>query len=431
MKVLVIGSGGREHAIAWKVSQSRRLDQLFCAPGNAGTAALGENVSISGSNIDTLLDFVTDRGVDLTIVGPEVPLVEGVVDRFREAGKAIVGPSGRAAILEGSKAFAKDFMDRFGIPTARYRSFEKSEEAEASLRSGEFPFPVVLKADGLAAGKGVFICRDLPAALEALDRIMRAKTFGSAGERLVIEEFLVGQEASFMVLTDGKNVLPLAASQDHKAVYDGDRGPNTGGMGAYSTDDILSQGIRERVLVEIIEPAVEGMAQLDRTLGGVLYAGLMLTEAGPKVLEFNVRFGDPETQVVLPRLETDAIDLFQAAARNDLSAIELEWDQRPAVCVVLTAQGYPGAYSKGFRISGLELADEGAETVVFHAGTSFDDHGRVVSNGGRVLGVSSRGPLLAEAIANAYEGVNKIHFDGMYYRRDIGAKAALLQSSSR
>lgn len=422
MKVLVVGSGGREHAIAWKIRQDAQDIDLICAPGNAGTARVGVNVPLSAEDIDGLLDLAKSEKVDLTMVGPEAPLVNGIADRFREAGLAVAGPSAKAARLEGSKAFAKEFMQRHGIPTARYRVFAQAEEAESSLRSGEFAFPVVLKADGLAAGKGVIICHGLHQALETVSAIMRQRRFGDAGNRLVVEEFLSGEEASFMVFTDGSRILPMVPSQDHKAAHDGDQGPNTGGMGAYSCPTVLSEKQQQDILTQVMEPAVRGMASEGHPFRGVLYAGLMIGAEGAKVLEFNARFGDPETQVVLPRLESSLVEILQALADGDLSKAQPRWDSRSVVCVVLAAPGYPGSYPKGLKISGLEMAEEAADTIVFHAGTSLDEQGNTLSSGGRVLGVTARAANLESAIVHAYEGVNKIHFEGMHYRRDIASK---------
>jgi phosphoribosylamine--glycine ligase len=421
LKVLLVGSGGREHAIAWKIKQNSRLEQLYCAPGNAGTAQLAQNVPIDVEDIDGLADFVVSQQIDLTIVGPEAPLVAGIVDRFQQQGLRAAGPSREASQLEGSKSFAKDFMKRHSIPTVGYQVFDQFEPAETALKSNAFQFPVVLKADGLAAGKGVFICPDLAASLEALNGIMRERKFGASGDRLVIEEFLQGEEASFMVFADGVNILPMVPSQDHKAIYEGDQGPNTGGMGAYSIDAILSDQLRQQVLDEIISPTIKGMAEEGNPYQGILYAGLMITPEGPQVLEFNVRFGDPETQVILPRMESDLLDLLYAMAEGDLENVDLRWNKNAAVCVVIAAKGYPGSYEKGQEISGLEMAGEDENTIAFHAGTTLKD-GKAVTNGGRVLGITSVAPTLQPAIMRAYEGVNKIHFEGMYCRRDIASK---------
>lgn len=421
MKVLVVGSGGREHAIVWKISHSSHLEKLYCAPGNAGTSQLANNIPIPADDIDALLDFVRSKGIDLTVVGPEAPLVNGIVDRFEENGFAVAGPSQAAAILEGSKAFAKDFMKRHSIPTAAYQTFDQMDQAGEALENNQFQFPVVLKADGLAAGKGVFVCANLEESQEALDAIMGERRFGASGDHLVIEEFLEGEEASFMVFSDGINILPMVPSQDHKAIYEGDRGPNTGGMGAYSIDSILSDELRQQILDEVIHPTIRGMSQEGRLYRGILYAGLMITGDGPKVLEFNVRLGDPETQVVLPRLKSDLLTVLNQMAQGNLKDVNLEWSAEAAVCVVIAAGGYPGSYEKGKEISGLEMAGEEKNTITFHAGTALKEE-KVVTSGGRVLGVTSLAPTLRAAIIKAYEGVNKTHFDGMYCRRDIASK---------
>ena len=421
MKVLVVGSGGREHALAWKIKQNPQLEQLYCAPGNAGTAQLAKNVPIDAEDIDGLLDFVVSQQMDLTVVGPEGPLVAGIVDRFQQQGLRAAGPSREASRLEGSKVFAKDFMKRHAIPTSGYQVFDRLERAETTLKNDASQFPVVLKADGLAAGKGVFMCPDLATSLAALDCIMRERKFGASGDRLVIEEFLEGEETSFMVFSDGVNVLPMVPSQDHKAIYEGDQGPNTGGMGAYSIDAILSKELRRKVLDEIIYPTIKGMAEEGNPYQGILYAGLMMTREGPKVLEFNVRFGDPETQVILPRMESDLLDLLYSMAEGNLKDVDIRWNKKAAVCVVIAAKGYPGSYEKGQEISGLDMAGEDENTVAFHAGTTLKD-GKTVTNGGRVLGITSVAPTLQPAIMRAYEGVNKIHFEGMYCRRDIASK---------
>ncbi|RPJ60768.1 MAG: phosphoribosylamine--glycine ligase [Acidobacteria bacterium] len=421
MKILVVGSGGREHAICWKLRQSPELTDLYCAPGNAGTSRLGENVAIQAEDIGRLLDFAAARHIDLTVVGPEAPLVAGIVDQFEAAGLLAAGPNRVAAQLEGSKAFAKDFMKRRGIPTADYQTYTDAAAVHADLSSGRYSFPLVVKADGLAAGKGVFICPDLRSAQSAVDAIMRDRQFGASGDRLVVEEFLEGEEVSFMVFSDGRKYIPMVPSQDHKAVYDGDKGPNTGGMGAYSIDAILSPEHRSRVLSEIIEPSIRGMAEEGTPFRGILYAGLMITKSGPRVLEYNARFGDPETQVVLPRLEGDLASILAGIARGDLTETEVRWNNQAVVCVVVASGGYPGPYQKGKDITGLEMAGEARNTMVFHAGTA-ERNGKPVSSGGRVLGITARATSLEEAILQAYEGVNKIYFEGMYYRRDIAAK---------
>ena len=421
MKVLIVGSGGREHTLAWKIHQSPLLSALYCAPGNPGTARLGRNLPVSASDLDGLLEVARGEQIDVTIIGPEAPLVDGLVDRFQAEGRKIAGPSRQAARLEGSKVFAKDFMQRHGIPTARYRTCGEAGEAARGLERGEYEFPVVVKADGLAAGKGVLICRDLEESLQAVRLVMEKRAFGEAGERVVIEEFLEGEEVSFMVFTDGRRIVPMVPSQDHKAIYDGDQGPNTGGMGAYSVDWLLTPELRQEVLDRIIGPTIEGMAAEGSPFRGVLYAGLMLTDDGPRVLEFNVRFGDPETQVLLPRLESDLLEVFSSIARGELAEGGLEWADDATVCVVLAAPGYPGSYPKGIPIEGIEEAEAESGTVVFHAGTTRRND-ILVSSGGRVLGVTSRAADLKRAIDLAYRGVEKIEFEGKYCRRDIGAR---------
>lgn len=421
MKFLVVGSGGREHAIAWKLRESPRVTEIFCAPGNPGTALVGENVDIPADDLEGLLSFALERGIDLTVVGPEAPLVNGLADRFEEAGLALMGPSAGAARLEGSKAFAKSFMKRRGIPTAAFQVFDSAEQAIEAVNRGRVDFPVVVKADGLAAGKGVFICRRPDEGLQAIDAIMRERRFGSAGDRMVIEECLEGPEASFMVFSDGTSVVPMPPSRDHKALLEGDRGPNTGGMGAYCADSILSEELQDEVMKEIILPTVRGIAEEGSPYRGILYAGLMLTTRGPKVLEFNVRLGDPEAQAVLPRMEADLAEVLLAVARGSLRDIRLSWRPEATVCVVVASGGYPDAYQKGLEITGLDLAGEDKETLVFHAGTSLQE-GKLVTGGGRVLGVTSRAPTLEGAVIRAYEAVNKIYFPGMYYRRDIAVR---------
>ncbi len=385
---------------------------------------MARNIDIAPTDIEALLRLARTERVDLTVVGPEGPLAAGIVDRFVQDGQLIAGPTRAAAALESSKAFAKEFMRRHKIPTATHQIFASADDAEAALRSERFFFPVVLKADGLAAGKGVFVCTNVDEALSAVHTVMRERRFGEAGKLLVVEEFLSGEEASFMVFTDGRRVLEMPASQDHKQLHEGDRGPNTGGMGAYSIDGILSPGVRRQVMDEIIHPTIRGMAQEGRPFRGVLYAGLMITSRGPKTLEFNVRLGDPETQVILPRLESDLLDVLEGIARGDLRDIALQWSEDATICVVLASAGYPGPYETGADITGLDLAGEVGGTTVFHAGTAMSED-RVVTAGGRVLGVTARASSLEAAIMKAYEGVNKIHFEGMYCRRDIAAKGLL------
>ena len=421
MKVLIVGGGGREHALAWKAAQSPRAERVLVAPGNAGTAAEAkvENVAVGAEDIDGLLAVARERDVGLTIVGPEAPLVAGIVDRFRAEGRAIVGPTRAAAALEGSKAFAKDFLARHGIPTAQYRTFEDAEAALAYVR--ERGAPLVVKADGLAAGKGVVVAATTAEA-EAAVHDMLGGALGGAGARVVIEDRLEGEEASFICLVDGRTVLPLASSQDHKTRDRGDRGPNTGGMGAYSPAPVVTDAVHERIMGEIIEPTVAGMAADGRAFTGFLYAGLMVGQDGaPRVLEFNVRGGDPETQPILMRLQSDFVDLCEAVARASLADIEPRWDTRAALGVVMVAGGYPGAYRKGDPISGLEGLD-GDDLKVFHAGTARDD-GRVVTAGGRVLCVTALGRGVAEARDAAYAAVDRIDWADAYWRDDIGHRA--------
>ncbi len=421
MKVLVIGSGGREHALAWKAAQSAQVTQVFVAPGNAGTAIEPklENVALDVLDFDGLVAFAKDNQVELTIVGPEAPLVDGVVDRFQQEGLAIFGPSAGAAQLEGSKAFTKDFLARQKIPTAEYQNFTEIEPALEYLR--EKGAPIVVKADGLAAGKGVIVAMTLEEAEDAVKDMLAGNAFGDAGSRVVIEEFLDGEEASFIVMVDGKNVLPMATSQDHKRVGDKDTGPNTGGMGAYSPAPVVTQEIHDRIMAEVIMPTVEGMAAEGNDYTGFLYAGLMIMADGtPKVIEYNCRFGDPETQPIMLRLKSDLVSLCQAALAGELDKAEAEWDQRQSLGVVLAAGGYPGDYNKGDVISGLPEETEGLK--VFHAGTKLVD-GQVTTHGGRVLCATALGNTVGEAQANAYKLAEQISWEGMFYRSDIGYRA--------
>ncbi|MGM9526185.1 MAG: phosphoribosylamine--glycine ligase [Peptococcaceae bacterium] len=421
MKVLVIGSGGREHALVWKISQSPKVDKIYCAPGNAGIGQLAECVAIKADDLDGLLDFALQNQIDLTVVGPEVPLTMGIADKFQEKGLKIFGPSGKAAEIEGSKTFAKDLMAKYGIPTAKYGAFTDATEAKDFLN--QVGLPCVVKADGLAAGKGVLICETKAEAEAAVDDILVDNKFGSAGSRVVVEEFLTGQEVSMLAFTDGKTVVPMVSSQDHKRIWDGDKGLNTGGMGAYSPAPVYTNDVHAIVVPQVLEATVAAMNAEGRPFAGILYAGLMLTADGPKVLEFNARFGDPETQAVLPRLKSDLVDIFLAIIDGRLDEMQIEWYNEAAVCVVIASGGYPESSDKGRVITGL---DEAAATgaIVFHAGTKETD-GNIVTNGGRVLGISALGKDIAEAIANAYKGVEKIKFENMQYRTDIGKKAFL------
>ncbi|HLC17602.1 MAG TPA: phosphoribosylamine--glycine ligase [Thermodesulfobacteriota bacterium] len=420
MKVLVIGSGGREHALAWKLSQSSLVKKVFTAPGNAGTALEGENVPVKADDIEGLKGFALKEGVDLTVVGPELPLTLGIVDEFVRAGLKVFGPTKRAAEIEGSKSFTKDLMVRNNIPTASYEKFRDPEAALAYIESRGLP--VVVKADGLAAGKGVAICATMEEAAGALDLTMRQKAFGGAGGTVVVEEFLEGEEASYLAITDGENIVPLATAQDHKAIYDGDRGPNTGGMGAYSPAPVVTPELEDEIRETIIAPVVRAMADEDRPYTGVIYAGLMIKEGRPRVLEFNCRFGDPETQPMLMRLEGDLFDLLISAVEGRLKGVELDWSEKSSVCVVMAAGGYPGKYEKGNVIHGLEEARKMEDVMVFHAGTTEKD-GRVVTSGGRVLGVTGLGDGIKEAMERTYDAVGKISWEGAYYRKDIGRKA--------
>lgn len=423
MKILVIGGGGREHALAWKAAQSPRAERVFVAPGNAGTASEPglTNVPIGAEDLDGLLAFAEREDVALTIVGPEAPLVAGIVDRFRAASRAIVGPSAAAAALEGSKAYAKEFLERHRIPTSGYRTFDALEPALAHVR--ERGAPLVIKADGLAAGKGVVVAHELAVAEHALRDMLAGDVLGSAGERVVIEDFLEGEEASFICLVDGRTAVPLASSQDHKTRDDGDHGPNTGGMGAYSPAPVVTDAVHERIMREVIEPTVAGMAADGHPFTGFLYAGLMIAPTGePRVLEFNVRGGDPETQPIMMRLKSDFIDLCEAVAAGRLSGVEPRWDKRAALGVVMTAGGYPGSYRKGDVITGLDRV-EGDDVHVFHAGTATDAEGRVVTAGGRVLCVTALGQGVAEAGQSAYAAVERIGWTDMHYRSDIGHRA--------
>ncbi|MBE6113003.1 MAG: phosphoribosylamine--glycine ligase [Peptococcaceae bacterium] len=421
MKVLVIGSGGREHALVWKISQSPMVDKIYCAPGNAGIAQLAECVAIKAEDLDGLLDFALQNEIGLTVVGPEVPLTMGVVDKFQEKGLKIFGPSGRAAEIEGSKTFAKDLMAKYGIPTAKYGAFTDAEEAKAFL--AEVGLPCVVKADGLAAGKGVLICETKEEAETAVDDILVDNKFGNAGSRVVVEEFLTGQEVSMLAFSDGKTIVPMVSSQDHKRIWDGDKGLNTGGMGAYSPAPVYTPDVHEIVVPQVLEATIKAMEQEGRPFAGILYAGLMLTADGPKVLEFNARFGDPETQAVLPRLKSDLVEIFLAIIDGRLNEMNIEWYEEAAVCVVMASGGYPETSDKGRVITGMKEAEE-TGTIVFHAGTKETD-GNIVTNGGRVLAISALGKDIAEAIANAYKGVEKVKFENMQYRTDIGKKAFL------
>ena len=421
MNVLVIGSGGREHALVWKISQSPKVDKIYCAPGNAGINQLAECANIKADDLDGLLEFALQNQIDLTVVGPEVPLTLGIVDKFQAKGLKIFGPSGKAAEIEGSKTFAKDLMAKYHIPTAKYGAFTDAAKAKSFLQ--EVGLPCVVKADGLAAGKGVLICETNAEAESAIDDILVDNKFGDAGSRVVVEEFLTGQEVSMLAFTDGKTVVPMVSSQDHKRIWDGDRGLNTGGMGAYSPAPVYTDAVNAVVVPQVLEATIAAMRAEGRPFAGILYAGLMLTDDGPKVLEFNARFGDPETQAVLPRLKSDLVDIFLAIIDGRLDEMTIEWHEEAAVCVVMASGGYPESSDKGREIIGLEEAGA-TGAIVFHAGTKEAD-GKIVTNGGRGLGISALGKDIAQAIANAYQGVEKIKFENMQYRTDIGKKAFL------
>jgi phosphoribosylamine---glycine ligase len=430
MKVLVIGGGGREHALAWKAAQSPVVDQVFVAPGNAGTALEDriENVDIYAEDIAALLEFALNKQVDLTIVGPEAALVEGIVDKFTAAGLKIFGPTKNAAQLEGSKAFTKDFLERHDIPTAFYGNFTEIDPAIAYIE--EKGAPIVIKADGLAAGKGVILAQTNNEAIAAVKDMLAGNKFGDAGARVVIEEFLYGEEASFICMVDGKNILPMASSQDHKARDDGDKGPNTGGMGAYSPAPVVTPEMHDRIMKMVIEPTVKGMADEGNSFTGFLYAGVMINEQGiPKVLEYNVRFGDPETQPIMMRLKSDLVQHCQDAIAGKLDQAVAEWDERTSLGVVLAAGGYPDSYNKGDVISGLE-GTESESTKVFHAGTVEKD-GNVVTSGGRVLCVVALGDTVTEAQQRAYQVVDKISWNNVYYRTDIGHRAIARESTGK
>jgi phosphoribosylamine--glycine ligase len=420
MKILVLGSGGREHALVWKLAQSPLVEKIYCAPGNPGIAQLAECVDISVTEMGALRRFAKETHIDLTVVGPEAPLVAGIVDEFEADGLCIFGPAQQAARLEGSKVFAKELMRKYLIPTAEAKIFSNSQDARAYLERA--PAPFVIKADGLAAGKGVIVARSRETALAAVHRLMQAREFGEAGNRIVIEEFMAGQEVSVLCLTDGKNVCVLPAAQDHKTIFDNDEGPNTGGMGAYAPAPFMTAELITRVESEILRPTIAAMAQENCPYRGVLYAGLMITQDGPKVVEFNCRFGDPETQAILPLLESDLAEAMWRVANGDLGNYELKIAPRWALSVVLASGGYPGNFEKGKLINGLERVRDN-EAMVFHAGTVLDHNGNYLTNGGRVLAVTGVADTFLEAHEKTYCAVGKIQFEGMHYRKDIGMKA--------
>jgi len=419
LRILIVGSGGREHTLAWKLKQSPLVEEIFIAPGNGGTAQVGQNVALTDVNLAGLADFAEKNGVDLVVAGPELPLVLGLKEVLEEKKIACFGPNAFAARLEGSKAFAKTVMQETGVPTAAFEVFDDFDQAKAYLEARKAP--IVLKADGLAAGKGVIVAKTQDEALGALEYMMVKKIFGAAGDRVVVEEALVGEEASFLAFCDGENILCMPSSQDHKSVGEGDTGLNTGGMGAYSPAPVLPEADYQKIADLVMRPVVEGLARLGNPFVGVLYAGLMFTDSGPKVLEYNVRFGDPECQPLLTRLDSDLAGIMLACVQGRLDKVTAKWRPETSVCVVMAAKGYPLSYQKGMPITGIEDAERLSGVHVFHAGTSMKD-GKLVTSGGRVLGVTALGPDLAQAQKQAYAAVDRIHFDKKYFRRDIGDK---------
>jgi phosphoribosylamine--glycine ligase len=420
MKVLVIGSGGREHALVKKISESKKVSKIYVAPGNGGIADLAELVAIKADDVEKLADFAQEKEIDLTIVGPEAPLVKGIVDLFKERDLKIFGPDKKAASLEASKVFTKELCKKYNIPTASYEVFSDAKKAKAYIDKCDKP--QVIKADGLAAGKGVVVAADKIEAKEAVDLMLEDKAFGEAGQKITIEERLYGEEASILVLCDGKNIYSLATSQDHKQIYDEDRGPNTGGMGAYSPAPVINDSLYEKVIKEIIRPTIYALEQEGIIYKGVLYAGLMITEDGPQLLEYNVRFGDPETQAILTRIESDFLDILEATVNGRLDEIKIMWDKRSCICVVIASGGYPGSYEKDKEIAGLVQAAKQKDVFVYHAGTRKEGK-KIYTTGGRVLGVTALGDDITQAIDKAYKAIEYISFDKMYYRKDIGHKA--------
>ena len=416
MRVLVVGGGGREHAICWKLAQSSKISKLYCAPGNAGIADVAECVPVGAEDIDGICAWAADNNIDLAVIGPEVPLAMGIVDRLNEAGVKTFGPNAKCAQLEASKSFTKAFLARHNIPTAGYREFTDKEELLANV--GIYGYPMVLKADGLAAGKGVVIPEEGESAVAAIEEMMGDKVFGNAADKIVVEEFLTGVEASMLCFVDHNTIVPMESAQDYKRIYDGDKGPNTGGMGTYSPSLLFDEEIEKQIREQILLPTLRGFQEDGLDFQGVLFIGLMLSEDGPKVIEFNNRFGDPETQSVLRRMESDLLDVFTAVVDNRLNEIEINWIDDRAVTVVLASGGYPGSYAKGKVITGLDKVDD--DIVVFHAGTKFDEEGRIVTSGGRVLGVTATGATHDEARAKAYANAERIEFEGAYMRKDIG-----------
>jgi phosphoribosylamine--glycine ligase len=424
MRILVVGNGGRECALVWKLKSSPLVDKLFAAPGNAGLSELAECVDIKADDLTRLADFAEKNSIDLTVVGPELPLTLGIVDEFEKRKLKILGPTKLAAEIEGSKVFAKEFMKKYHIPTASYRIFDNPNEASDFVKSSEMP--LVIKADGLAAGKGAVVVEDEPSALSTIHQLMVEKIFGQAGSRVVVEDFMEGEEITILAFTDGETITPMLSSQDHKRIFDGNRGPNTGGMGAYAPTTIVDDRMMKTIHDEILEPTVAGLKKEGRIFKGILYAGLMMTDRGPKVMEFNCRFGDPETQVILPLLKSDLVEIFLSIVQGELSFQDVEWDDRFAVCVVLASAGYPGKYEGDKEIFGLSKARLAEDVLIFHSGTKRQKD-RVFTNGGRVLGVTAKDISMEKAIQKAYYAIDKIKFDGMQYRKDIGHRATRMK----
>lgn len=419
MRVLVVGSGGREHCLAWKLSQSKSVTKLYCAPGNGGTATIANNLDIKADDLDSLVEFAQKEKIDLTVVGPEAPLVAGIVDKFEAKGLVVFGPHKDLALLEGSKIFAKETMKKFNIPTADFKIFDNAGEAKAYIR--EKGAPIVVKADGLAAGKGVIVASSVKEAEEAVDSMLVTKQFGAAGEKIIVEDCLEGEEASILIFTDGQAIVPLVSSQDHKRAFNGDKGPNTGGMGAYAPAPIVNDDLFGKINWKICVPLIEGLKKEGKPYKGILYVGLMIKNNEPYVLEFNVRFGDPETQAILPKLKSDLAQAMLKTAKGKLKGFNLEWDERFCVCVVLASGGYPGSYEKGKVISGLDKAKKIKDVFIFHAGTKLNKD--CITSGGRVLGVVGLGATIEEAKERAYSAIEEISFEKMHYRNDIGNKA--------
>ncbi|QSZ26938.1 phosphoribosylamine--glycine ligase [Aceticella autotrophica] len=414
MKILVVGGGGREHAIVHKLSQSPKVDKIYCAPGNAGISQLADCIDINVSNIDELKRFALMSGIDITVVGPEVPLIQGIVDEFENAGLKIFGPRSAAAAIEGSKNFSKCLLQKYNIPTGRYKAFNKYEEALKFLK--EIWYPVAVKADGLAQGKGVFLVKSFTEAKEAIDLMMKEKIFGTSGDTIIIEEMLFGKEVSVLAFTDGETIVPMISAMDYKKIYEGDKGPNTGGMGNVAPNPYFDEKLQVEVMEKILKPVINSLRKEGIEYKGVLYAGLMLTREGPKVLEFNARFGDPETQVILPLLKTDLVDIMEAIIDGNLNKVNIEWEDKKAVCVVAASEGYPGKYVTGFEITGF---DDLKDVFVYHAGSALKN-GKIVTSGGRVLALTALGNSYDEARKKVYKELKKINFKGMYYRKDIG-----------